>query len=124
MHGLTVRESHVGRRSVALVETAAHMKSAFGVTLNRYEAPLPPPRKGWGDAEPETHVHHGYDGPLHIPAELADIILGVVGLDDRRWGTPAGGSGDPPRAASSSVAATTGTYNFPNTARLTRRSAW
>jgi hypothetical protein len=114
-HGLAVRASHIGRRSVTLVGTAAQMNAAFGVTLNRYEAPVPPPRKGWGDATPETHTHHGYDGPVHVPTDLSGVIVGVVGLDDRRMGAPAGGSGDPPGATWRSVAAVAGTYNFPNT---------
>jgi Pro-kumamolisin, activation domain len=114
-HGLTVRESHLGRRSVTLVGAAAQMNAAFGIALNRYEAPAPPPRRGWGDAAPETHIHHGYDGPAYVPTELSEIILGVVGLDDRRLGAPAGGTGDPPGATWRSVAAVAGTYNFPNT---------
>jgi hypothetical protein len=113
--GLGVRDRHVGRRMVTLLGSAAQLSKAFGVKLNRYEAPLPRERRAPRDADTGTHVHHGYDGPVHIPAELAGVIQAVVGLDNRRIATPAGGTGDPSGAASRSVAATAQLYNFPNT---------
>jgi Pro-kumamolisin, activation domain len=127
-HGLQVRESHVGRRSVSLEGTAAQMNSAFGVTLKRYEAPLPagPSHTTTGSAgstteptgataPPSTHVHHGFDGPVRLQPELVGIVTAVVGLDDRRIASPAGGTGDPSGANLVTVPAVAGLYNFPTT---------
>jgi hypothetical protein len=119
-HGLTVLGSHAGRRHVTVQGTVAQMNAAFGITLNRYEAPLRVAARraetGAAPAPPAaTHVHHGYDGPVSVPPELAGVVLGVVGLDDRRGGGPAGASGDPPGAKPLSVPAVAAIYNFPNT---------
>jgi|GEM_PF-3562402 hypothetical protein len=86
-HGLIVLASHTGRRTVSISGTAAQMNAAFGIHLNRYESPRPKPkRSAQATAEEEsysTHIHHGYDGYVHIPAELADIVTAVIGLDNR-----------------------------------------
>jgi hypothetical protein len=124
-HGLQVSESHAGRRTVTVVGTVGQMNSAFGVTLQRFEAPVPSaPRArrhgahpGAESAEPppQTHVHHGFDGAVTVPGELGAIIQAVVGLDDRRLSAPAGGTGDPSGAALIEVPTIAGWYNFPNT---------
>jgi pro-kumamolisin-like protein len=127
-HGLLVRDSHGGRRSVTLEGTAAQLRAAFGVTLNHYEAPLPvgPSHTSGGALDsatesadtgpvPSTHIHHGFDGPVYLPPELAAIVTAVVGLDNRRIGAPAGGTGDPSGANFVSVPAVAGLYNFPTT---------
>ena len=137
-HGLVVRESHGGRRSVSLHGTAAQLRAAFGVELNHYEAPLPrgpshttersrdttPDEAAAPSPEPATHVHHGFDGPVQLPPELAEIVTAVVGLDNRRIGTPAGGTGDPAGANFLSVpgAASLTTSRPPK--RPIRRSGW
>jgi hypothetical protein len=127
-HGLLVRESHSGRRSVSLQGTAAQMSAAFGVTLNHYEAPVPvgashtaagsdgTARDSAGTLEePSTQVHHGFDGAVYLPQDLAGIVTAVVGLDNRRIATPGGGTGDPAGANLVSVPAVAGLYNFPTT---------
>ena len=63
--------------------TASRLNATFGITLNYYEgppgaAPAPP-----GDVVALTQRHHGYDGPVHLPPELAGIVLAVIGLDNR-----------------------------------------
>ncbi len=125
-HGLKVVESHSGRRSVMVEGTAGHMNAAFGITLHRFEAPLPtaprarkhgaPPEAGAAAATlpVETHIHHGYDGAVTIPAELAGIVHAVVGLDNRRVSAPAGATGDPSGAAQVEVPTIAAWYNFPN----------
>jgi hypothetical protein len=123
-HGLTVTSSHAGRRSVEVQGSADQMAAAFGITLNQYEAPYPAaPRArktgGGTDGGPatptaQTYVHHGYDGAVSLPPELSDVVLAVVGLDNRRVSIPAGGTGDPTGASQLEVPAAAQYYGFPN----------
>ena len=71
-HGLTVTEKNVARRRVVVSGTVAQMSRAFAVELGRYESP--------------TETHRGYDGYLHLPNEVADLVVSVCGLDNRRVG--------------------------------------
>jgi Pro-kumamolisin, activation domain len=121
--GLTVLDTHAGRRTVAVAGTASRMNAAFGIRLNRYETPLPQRRSRAPATTRGTltqplaaavSMHHGYDGPLHIPAELEGIVVAVVGLDNRAVGDCGGSSGDPAGAKSLSVTTAAGLYNFPN----------
>jgi hypothetical protein len=124
-HGLTVLASHAGRRSVSVQGTAAQMNAAFGITLNHYEGPLPGAarRTRAGAAEPPAatvmHRHHGYDGAVHLPPELAGVVVAVVGLDNRRLAVPGGTASaagtDPAGATGLAVPAAAQLYNFPNT---------
>ncbi len=122
-HGLKVAESHAGRRSVVVDGTVGQMEAAFGVTLQRFKAPLPSARRARRGGEvakgparevpAETHVHNGYDGAVQLPANLAGVVVAVIGLDDRRLSVPAGGTGDPAGATTSQVPTVAGWYNFP-----------
>lgn len=119
-HGLTVTERHAGRRTVSVSGTAAQLNTAFGITLNYYEAPRPPavPHRVASSDEPATPVavytHHGYDGAVHLPASLAGIVQAVVGLDNRSLGGAGGSSGDPPNSKQLAVPTIAQYYNFPN----------
>jgi len=123
-HGMQVLDSHCGRRNVTVQGTAAQMKAAFGVQLNSYEAPLPPPAPKARTPEGRhldvaamdaagTQIHHGYDGAVHVPAELAGIVTAVVGLDNRMLAGPAG-TPDPGGAGYNPVPTVARLYNFPN----------
>lgn len=68
-HGLAVVESSSARRSVVLSGTAATLSAAFDVVLEQYEHP--------------GGSYRGRTGSVHVPAELAPIVEGVFGLDDR-----------------------------------------
>jgi kumamolisin len=72
-----LRVAHVSaaRRSVWLSGTVADMSKAFGVTLQEYSLP------GGG-------TYRGLDGEIFLPADLAGIIVGVFGLDDRPQARP------------------------------------
>ncbi len=72
-----LRVAHVSaaRRSVWLCGTAAEMSAAFGVTLREYSLP----RGG---------TYRGLDGEISIPADLAGIVVGVFGLDNRPQARP------------------------------------
>jgi Pro-kumamolisin, activation domain len=119
-HGMTILESEPGRCSVIAEGTAAQMRSAFGVDLQRYEARCRAPRPGRADgrsragqAVASTTIHHGFDGPVHIPAELIGIVTAVVGLDNRVLGGR-NATGDPMGATYLSVPTLAQMYNFPN----------
>jgi hypothetical protein len=130
-HGLTVVSSHAGQRLVMVEGAVPEIEAAFGVTLNRYESPLPqapdrarpadgadkkPSRQKTATArrQQEMHVHHGFDGQVLLPKDVHELVVAVIGLDDRATGVPSG-SGDPPGAATVSVPQAAGLYNFPNT---------
>jgi len=68
-HNLTfVTMDPVGRRCV-LAGTAASMSSAFGTDLQQYDHP--------------NGSYRGRTGPLYIPEQLDQIVVGVFGLDTR-----------------------------------------
>src|SRR6266478_2541208 len=73
-NGLTVVEKDPVGRRVVLAGTAAAMSAAFATNLQRYEHP--------------GGTYRGRTGPLHIPNELDQIIVGVFGLDDRPQAQP------------------------------------
>jgi kumamolisin len=128
-HRLRVIESHAGRRSVTVEGTIAQLEAAFGITLNRYQAPplsahmrsRQASQQETGDpSSPENEIYHGYEGPLALPEELAEVVEAVVGLDNRTRGRRAGcadaGSGDPPGANGTGlfVPQVAYRYNLPN----------
>jgi len=65
---LVVRES-ASRRSVMLSGTVEKLNKAFGVNLQTYNYP--------------TGTYRGRTGKIKIPANLAKIVEGVFGLDNR-----------------------------------------
>jgi kumamolisin len=73
--GLTVVETSAARRTVVLSGTVGQMNAAFGVNLGRYKT---------ADQE-----YRGREGFIHVPVELANIVEGVFGLDNRRMARPA-----------------------------------
>lgn len=68
-HGLKVVETGTARRLVQLSGTVEQVTKAFAVRLDRYE---------WG-----KETYRGREGHIYIPAELADVVEGVFGLDNR-----------------------------------------
>lgn len=95
-HRLKVVETSLARRRVALSGTVADMNKAFGIELGRYETP--------------NERYRGREGPLHLPKGLAEIVVGIFGLDNRRMARRvSNGSGagtvTPPQVAAA--------YNFP-----------
>ena len=66
---LTVGEIDLARRSILLTGTAANMSEAFGTTLRLYQS--------------ADGVFRGREGQLYLPSSLADIVVGVLGLDSR-----------------------------------------
>ncbi len=74
MNGLRIVESSIPRRTVVLSGTVAQMNHAFAVDLGHYESP--------------HGSYRGREGAIHVPAELAPVIEGVFGLDNRQMAKP------------------------------------
>ena len=72
-HGLAVVETSAARRSVVLSGPAKALSEAFAVTLQQYEH--------------DGGTYRGRTGAITIPADLADVIEAVFGLDDRPQAT-------------------------------------
>ena len=73
-HGLAVLESDAARRSVVLSGTTQSMNDAFGVSLQQYEH--------------AGGTYRGRTGSLSVPGDLAGVVEGVFGLDDRPAADP------------------------------------
>ncbi len=73
-HGLTIIAAEPERRLVRLSGTAAQMQAAFGTTLASYKSP--------------AGQFRGREGTLRLPAELAEIVESVLGLDTRPAARP------------------------------------
>jgi len=68
-HGLTIVKVSPGSSSISLSGTVTELSEAFGTKLSMYDSP--------------TGKYRGRVGPVQVPADLASIIVGVFGLDDR-----------------------------------------
>jgi hypothetical protein len=73
-NGLQVVESSIARRTVVLKGTAAEMSKAFGVELSMYQTP--------------NETYRGREGTIQIPGNMAGIVEGVFGLDNRQMARP------------------------------------
>ncbi len=73
-HNLTVVHSSIAQRTVKLAGTAADLSAAFRSTLKQYKV---------GKRE-----FRGRTGTVSVPADLADIVVGVFGLDNRPAAKP------------------------------------
>jgi kumamolisin len=69
-NGLEVVEQSIPRRTVVLCGTVGQAARAFRVNLATYET--------------DGERYRGRDGNVHVPVQLAEIIEGVFGLDNRR----------------------------------------
>ena len=107
-HGLTVDETNAARRIVVVSGTVGQFNRAFNVTLHNYEHEVQrSPR-----AARHTEAYRGYDGFIHVPAELAEIIVGVFGLDNRR--ITKRNAADPPSTNPIPMSSMRGLYDFPS----------
>lgn len=68
-HGLTIVKVSPESSSISLSGTVTELSEAFGTKLSLYDSP--------------TGKYRGRVGPVQVPADLASIIVGVFGLDDR-----------------------------------------
>lgn len=75
-HGLRVVETSRARHDVVLEGAVRAFDDAFGVHQAHYEH--------------EGRRYRAHDGPIHVPPELEEIVVGVLGLDDVPLGSGAG----------------------------------
>ena len=68
-YDLSVTEVDLGRRTVSLSGTVANMNEAFGTEIRLYQS--------------SAGTFRGRTGALFVPADLAPIVTGVFGLDNR-----------------------------------------
>jgi kumamolisin len=68
-YNLSVVRESAARRSVILAGTVANFNQAFGVSLETYAYP--------------NGTYPGLTGPVQVPVELATVVEGVFGLDNR-----------------------------------------
>jgi kumamolisin len=73
-HGLAIVDSSLARRTIVLSGTAAAMSEAFGTTLHQFEH--------------DGGTYRGRTGSLSVPGDLAGVVEGVFGLDNRPQATP------------------------------------
>jgi kumamolisin len=73
--GLQVTVSDSPRRSVVVTGTVAQANSAFAVDLGHYQS--------------DEQSYRGREGFIYLPADVADVVVGVFGLDNRRVAKPA-----------------------------------
>lgn len=107
-HGLDVVEVDKADRRVILSGTVAALSEAFGVTLDLYEHP--------------TGTYRGRTGHVQIPEDLAPIVQGVFGLDNRPQARPhsrffdgkKGRAAQPQAAGSFTPPQVAQLYNFPS----------
>jgi kumamolisin len=71
-YDLSLAEVNMAQRTVSLVGTVEAIDAAFGVNLCTYRH---------GDAKGGV-VFRGHSGTVHIPGELDNIVLGVLGLSN------------------------------------------
>jgi kumamolisin len=106
-HGLTVDETNAARRTVVVSGTVREFNTAFNVSLQNYEHEVQrSPRTGR-----QTERYHGYDGFIHVPGDLVEVIIGVFGLDNRR--ITKCGLADPPATTLLTMPTVTQLYDFP-----------
>jgi kumamolisin len=97
--GLTVVQTDSARRLVQVSGTVAQFSRAFSVELAHYRSS----REGY----------RGREGPIHLPAAVADVVEGVFGLDNRRMARRMSNGGGPVPVTPPQVAQA---YNFPTPA--------
>jgi kumamolisin len=73
-NSLTVVEASLPKRAVRLGGTVSDLSKAFGVRLQMYKS--------------RGVTYRGRTGKLHVPSELAKIVEGVFGLDNRPFARP------------------------------------
>lgn len=106
--GLKVVGTDARRRTVVASGTVEQMSRAFGVDLSLYEMDAPAGRLG----KTRTHRFRGREGTIQVPRKIAEVIVGVFGLDDRPI-TKRNMAADPPNTKALTVPDVTKLYNFP-----------
>jgi subtilase family serine protease len=96
-NGLTVVRTDSAQRVVLVSGTVAEMNAAFHVDLGQYES--------------AAETYRGREGPVYVPKNLASVIEGVFGLDNRRMARRSSNGFTP--VASITPVQVAQDYNFP-----------
>jgi kumamolisin len=100
--GLEVTAVHAATRRIKVAGTLGDLAGAFGTTLALVRSP---------DHAGRQVTHRYREGPLYVPAALADVVTAVLGLDTRPSAVPHFRTRG---AAGSGAAASPGTSYPPN----------
>lgn len=73
-HGLAVVQQHAARRTMVLAGTVTQMNGAFAVELWQFEHP--------------QGTYRGLRSAVQLPDDLRDVVLAVLGLDNRPQARP------------------------------------
>ncbi|WAH36777.1 S53 family peptidase [Alicyclobacillus dauci] len=73
-HDLTVEQVNLAARTVILSGTTSSFNQAFAVDLAHYEHP--------------DFTYRGREGAIHVPEHLTDVVVAVLGLDNRPQASP------------------------------------
>ena len=106
--GMKVVETNAARRTVVASGSVAQMNRAFAVDLGRYSAAAPARAR---NVAPAVETYRGREGYVHVPSSLADIVVGVFGLDNRTVLKRNGA--DPANTHTLSIPTLKQLYNFP-----------
>ncbi|HEU5169507.1 MAG TPA: S53 family serine peptidase [Gemmatimonadales bacterium] len=101
-HGLEVTRRSRAQHHVEVSGAASQLEAAFGVELEHFHHP--------------GGVYQSHRGPVHLPAELGEIVQAVIGLDDAPLGKPLrtpAVAPPPPKARAYSPRALARRYRFP-----------
>ena len=107
--GLKVQETNAARRTVVVVGNRGPDEQGVRRLARKVRARGAKRRRG---EKAKTETYRGRDGFIHIPKELADIIIGVFGLDNRS--ITKRNAADPPNTNPISVPTARQLYNFPS----------
>jgi kumamolisin len=72
-------ETNLARRTLVASGTVAQIDKAFAVTLGYYRL-----ENAHGLEQGKVESYRERDGSIYVPREVADVIVGVFGLDNRR----------------------------------------
>jgi kumamolisin len=101
-HGLVEKERDIARRLVVFSGTVEQANAAFGLRLRDYE-------------HSTGERYRGHEDHIHLPDDLADIVEGVFGLDNRKMARAhtAPGNAPLPAALPPTPLWVAQRYNFP-----------
>lgn len=77
-HGLTIVRAEPDARRVVLSGTVQQYNAAFGIDLQRFEHQVGPVLQRFRQPS----------GPVHLPDDVHDVVMAVLGLDDRAKARP------------------------------------
>src|SRR5271154_3147553 len=106
--GLTLDETNAARRTVIASGTVAQGSRAFAVDFHLYDVDIQAAR----GEQAQTERFRGREGSVYLPEQLADLVVGVFGLDNRSI-TKRNMAADPPHTKTLTVPQVAGLYNFP-----------